>query len=84
MCDLIIYYLTKYVKGYIIRITKPLRRYIMKVDKNKCLGCGACASMCPVGAITMKGGKAEINKKKCIKCGTCKDICPVGAITDDK
>ncbi|MBQ3502330.1 MAG: 4Fe-4S binding protein [Clostridia bacterium] len=56
----------------------------MKVDKNKCLGCGACASMCPVGAISMKGGKAEIDKKKCIKCGTCKDICPVGAITDDE
>ena len=40
----------------------------MKVDKKKCLGCGACASMCPVGAISMKGGKAEIDKKKCIKC----------------
>ena len=54
----------------------------MKVDKDKCLGCGACASMCPVNAITMKGGKAEINKKKCIKCGTCMQICPVSAITD--
>lgn len=54
----------------------------MKVDKSKCLGCGACASMCPVNAIEIKGGKAEINKKKCIKCGTCMQICPVGAITD--
>ena len=54
----------------------------MKVDKSKCLGCGACASMCPVNAITMKGGKAEIDKKKCIKCGTCMQICPVSAITD--
>lgn len=56
---------------------------IMKVNKDKCLGCGACASMCPVNAITMKGGKAEINKKKCIKCGTCMQICPVSAITDE-
>ena len=55
----------------------------MKVDKKKCLGCGACASMCPVNAIAMKGGKAEINKKKCIKCGTCMQICPVNAITDE-
>ena len=54
----------------------------MKVDSKKCLGCGACASMCPVNAITMKGGKAQINNKKCIKCGTCAQICPVGAISE--
>lgn len=54
----------------------------MKVDKKKCLGCGACASMCPVNAISMKGGKAEIDPKKCIKCGTCMQICPVSAIGD--
>ena len=54
----------------------------MKVDSEKCLGCGACASMCPVNAITMKGGKAQINNKKCIKCGTCAQICPVGAINE--
>ena len=58
----------------------------MKVDKSKCLSCGACISMCPVGAISFdkKDNKAVIDKKKCIKCGTCKDICPVGAITDDE
>ena len=55
----------------------------MKVDKNKCLGCGACASMCPVGAITMKAGKAEINKKKCIKCGKCYGTCKFGAIVKE-
>ena len=55
----------------------------MKVNKDKCLGCGACASMCPVGAIDMKCGKAQINNKKCIKCGTCASICPVGAIDND-
>ena len=56
----------------------------MKVDRDKCLGCQACVTMCPVQAISMKGGKAEINKKKCIKCGTCAQICPVGAITDEE
>ncbi len=54
----------------------------MKVDKEKCLSCGACIAMCPTQAISMKNGKAEINKKKCIKCGTCMQICPVGAIND--
>ena len=55
----------------------------MKVKKDKCLSCGACASMCPVNAISMKSGKAEIDKKKCIKCGTCMQICPVNAIIDE-
>ena len=30
----------------------------MKVDKNVCVGCGACTGVCPVGAITLKNGVA--------------------------
>ena len=52
------------------------------IDKTVCLGCGACASMCPVGAISFDAnGKAEINKDICIKCKTCEGVCPVSAIT---
>ena len=54
----------------------------MIVIKDKCLSCGACMSMGPTVAISIKAGKAEINKKKCIKCGACRDICPVSAISD--
>lgn len=51
------------------------------VDKNKCIGCGACVSSCPVNAISFdKNGKAQIDKKLCISCGTCQAICPVEAI----
>lgn len=51
------------------------------IDKNVCLGCGACASMCPVGAISFDdNGKAEINRDICIKCKTCEGVCPVSAI----
>ena len=50
------------------------------VDETKCIGCGACASICPVGAIKLVNGKAQINAKKCIKCGSCAQFCPVGAI----
>ena len=53
------------------------------VNKNKCTGCGACVNVCPVGAISMKDGKAVIDQEKCIKCGKCLDVCPQGAISSN-
>jgi len=55
----------------------------MFVDKSKCIGCETCVNICPVEAITMVKGKAEIDKKKCIHCGSCKQVCPVEAIDED-
>lgn len=54
----------------------------MVVDQNVCIGCGACVSTCPVGAISLNE-KAEINKDICIHCGACAGVCPVGAISED-
>lgn len=52
------------------------------VKKNKCTGCTACFSICPVKAISMiestDGFKYPvINEEKCINCGLCKKTCPV-------
>lgn len=55
----------------------------MKVDKNLCVGCGCCCSgTCPVAAIQLKEGKAEIDQSKCVNCGTCKGMCCMGAISE--
>ena len=46
---------------------------------DECIGCGACASECPVEAISEKDGKFEINADACLDCGACAGACPVGA-----
>lgn len=53
------------------------------VDKNKCIGCELCIQKCPVGAISLKNGKAKIDMKKCIRCGKCHKICPQEAVGHD-
>ncbi|MCI5514014.1 MAG: 4Fe-4S binding protein [Clostridia bacterium] len=50
-----------------------------KINADKCVACGACASECPVGAISEAGDKYVINADACIDCGTCESTCPVGA-----
>lgn len=50
---------------------------------NTCMGCAAhpCREVCPVGAMTMVGGKSFIDQEKCIKCGKCKAVCPYDSIS---
>lgn len=51
------------------------------IDKSKCIGCGACISICPMGALSFSDdGKAQVDVAKCVKCGYCQDTCPVNAI----
>ncbi|NLD93909.1 MAG: 4Fe-4S binding protein [Fibrobacter sp.] len=42
----------------------------VKVDKEKCTGCAACTSACPMDAIEIKNGKAQISDA-CAECGVC-------------
>ena len=53
----------------------------VNVDQNKCIGCGSCPDTCPVGALKMNGGKAEVDKSSCIDCGGCVSACPTEAIS---
>ena len=54
-----------------------------KINKDKCLACCGCISVCPQNAITWRGSKAEVNPEKCISCAICIKTCPVGAISGD-
>lgn len=56
-------------------------RKIIKIDEEKCNGCGACASTCHEGAIEMIDGKAKLTREDyCDGLGDCLPACPTGAI----
>lgn len=57
-------------------------RRIIKIDEEKCNGCGACASACHEGAIGMVNGKAKLLREDyCDGLGDCLPTCPTGAIS---
>lgn len=59
----------------------PPRSVIMavKVESDKCTGCGECVSACPLDAIVIKDGKAVVDDT-CAECGACIDVCPNKAL----
>lgn len=57
-------------------------RKIIKIDTDKCNGCGLCAKACHEGAIEMVNGKAVLTREDyCDGLGDCLPACPVNAIT---
>ena len=59
-----------------------MMRKIIKIDEEKCNGCGACADACHEGAIEMTDGKARLTREDyCDGLGDCLPACPTGAIT---
>ena len=54
-------------------------RKIIRIDKEKCNGCGACADACHEGAIDIIDGKAELVREHfCDGLGDCLPECPTG------
>ena len=57
-------------------------RKIIKIQEEKCNGCGACAAACHEGAIGMVNGRAKLLREDyCDGLGDCLPACPTGAIT---
>ena len=52
---------------------------MIKIDEEKCIGCGSCESVCPKG-FEMKDGKAYVKNSNASRIKEAIDICPVNAI----
>ena len=53
----------------------------LKLDGEKCVGCGMCLTVCPHEVFRMDNGKAHIQTRDaCMECGACATNCPAGAI----
>ena len=74
------WFFTKVVGGFFENVLITDKRF--HVEKDKCVKCGICATVCPVGDI--KGGHGEypewLHHKDCLTCFTCYHHCPHHAI----
>jgi Pyruvate/2-oxoacid:ferredoxin oxidoreductase delta subunit len=55
--------------------------FIRETDLDECIGCGACAAICPVDAVTMVAERPEVDANWCIGCGVCAVSCPADVIS---
>jgi ferredoxin len=54
----------------------------LKLNIDKCTGCGRCTEVCPHGIFEMSDKKARIvDRDRCIECGACSLNCAFGAIS---
>jgi electron transfer flavoprotein alpha subunit/NAD-dependent dihydropyrimidine dehydrogenase PreA subunit len=56
---------------------------MLKIDIDKCTGCGICEKICPFGAIVVVDKTAQV-QANCTLCGACVSRCPAGAITIER
>lgn len=53
----------------------------LRIDPDRCAGCGMCLNVCPHAVIAIEEGKAIARApERCMECGACRMNCPLGAI----
>lgn len=86
----------KHNHSFKIKKVKPTKKFFIKTVvsiytstsqpstlfnvSDKCIGCGKCASLCPVNKIHLDGNKHPVWEKSCMHCMSCIGNCPVEAI----
>jgi len=53
---------------------------LLKIDRDKCTGCGLCVDTCPFGSLSLDEEDIAVVDESCTGCGACVDVCPVGAL----
>ena len=73
--------LIKYGPEYLRKMGQRMEGVEVKIDPDKCTGCGACFKNCIYDGLKMKDGKATINQDHCMGCGRCEMTCKNGAVS---
>ncbi len=77
--------------GMVLERKTLVRRHVLKLDDERCIGCGICKTICPKDAIKQSSAvtregklvqkpRIDFDEDKCIFCGECVDLCPMNAI----
>ena len=51
------------------------------IDNDRCFGCAACVSLCPVDALVLEDILAIVDEPSCTHCNHCIPFCPVHALS---
>ena len=54
--------------------------YVAEVEADRCEGCGACVSVCPFEALSVRNDSLIVDRDRCMGCGVCAANCPQGAL----
>ncbi len=54
----------------------------LKLDQERCIGCGMCLLVCPHAVMNLSNGRVDVvNRDACMECGACSRNCPVNALS---
>ena len=51
-----------------------------RIDRGRCIVCGACSAVCPSEALIIEGMTLELFPERCRPCGQAAIVCPTGAL----